>query len=122
MMETKTMSKIQADLIIVNIGQLLTVPLQPQGETEPADIGLMADAAVAVYQGKIVWVGTSSNLAAEVAMTRYGREIDARNRVVTPLLVDAHTHISGYPYGRADDFVRRVYGETTYAGIACKGG
>ena len=39
-----------------------------------------------------------------------------------PAFIDAHTHISGYPYGRADDFERRIFGEENYAGIARKGG
>ncbi|WP_372365093.1 imidazolonepropionase [Candidatus Uabimicrobium sp. HlEnr_7] len=108
------------DLLVNNIGQLLTVPLRPAEENIESKLGFISRGAIAVRDGKIVWVGKHEDIHREIRS--FQREIDAKNQVVCPAFIDAHTHISGYPYGRADDFEVRVFGSENYAGIAKKGG
>lgn len=108
------------DLLIRNIGQLLSVPLKPTGNTPFDQIGMIKNAALAIKDGNITWVGKDAEVAKNI--DDCSQEVDAKNQVVCPAFIDAHTHISGYPYGRADDFEVRIFGEESYAGIARKGG
>ena len=76
------------DLLITNIGSLVTA----QGTTarkgkEQGEVRSLVDAAVGVKDGLIAYVGAKSK-APEAVQT-----IDAGGRLVTPGLVDAHTHL-----------------------------
>ncbi len=115
-------SQTNADLIIFNIKQLLTVPHKPSGEEENDLLGLVEGAAIALSEGRIVFLGKEEEVRAQVNPSLIKLEIDAGGGVVTPCLMDCHTHLSGFPYGRADDFTARVYKDSDYANIARKGG
>lgn len=110
----------KANLLIHNIKQLLTVPSNCKTKDIVGKIGLITNGAIALNEGTIVWVGKSDEVKSHIDLD--GEEIDAKNKVVCPAFIDAHTHVSGYPYGRANDFEIRVYGQEDYAGIARKGG
>lgn len=77
----------------------------------------MANAGVAVRGGRIEAVGD-----AETILKEFGDlpRIDAANSLVTPGLVDCHTHIS-WAGNRADEFIRRCRG-ASYEQIAKEGG
>ena len=54
------------------------------------DYGLVREAAIAVSDGQIAWVGPASELPPDYA------DLDLRSfdgRLVTPALIDCHTHI-----------------------------
>jgi len=76
------------DTIITNIGTLVT----PEGKTArcgkaQGEVKTIANAVIGVKDGLIAYVGDASN-------TPEAREtIDAGGRLVTPGLVDAHTHL-----------------------------
>lgn len=76
--------------------------------------GLVPDAAILVEQGKIAWVGPSN------AAPQHDRVIDGRGTLVTPGLIDCHTHLV-YGGNRAAEFEQRLNG-ATYAEIAKAGG
>ena len=76
--------------------------------------GLIDNAAILVESGRIAWVGP--NRKAPPAR----RVLDVERRVVTPGLVDCHTHLV-YGGSRADEFEMRLKG-ATYAEIAKAGG
>jgi imidazolonepropionase len=79
--------------------------------------GLIDDGAVAIRDGKIEWIGPSTELP-----IRYldWSSKDLGDRVLTPALVDCHTHIvSGG--NRAKEFEMRLNG-ATYEEIARAGG
>jgi imidazolonepropionase len=72
---------------------------------------------IVVGDGSIAWLGIESNLPAELAhVPRH----DAGNALVTPGLVDCHTHLV-YGGDRADEFAQRLAG-MSYADIAARGG
>ncbi len=76
----------------------------------------IADGAVGVKDGRIVFVGRS----AEVDPAEAARVIDAAGKAVTPGLVDAHTHLV-FAGSRVGEFARRMAGED-YRTIAAEGG
>ncbi len=79
--------------------------------------GLVEDGAVAIEGDRIVWVGNSADVP-----TAYRRQ-DARDlggRLVTPALIDCHTHIV-FGGHRAREFEMRLEG-ASYEAIARAGG
>lgn len=83
-----------------------------------APYGMIEDGAVAVRGGQITWVGRRQDLPPEL---RNGSEIhDAEDGLLTPGLVDCHTHLV-YAGNRATEFEARLNG-ATYEEIARSGG
>lgn len=86
-------------------------------ETGGAPYGLRRDAAVAVREGIIVAVGTGDEVRAaapDLPVT------DAGGRLMTPALVDCHTHVV-FGGDRAREFEMRLEG-ASYEAIARAGG
>ena len=96
------------DLLIKNIGKLYT--LHPDEETiEGKD-----NYALGFLDGTLVYEGPSvSSLSAEI-------EIDAKEYIVLPGLVDPHTH-TVFAGSRSSEFARRLAGEN-YSSILEQGG
>lgn len=110
----------QIDLLITNIGQLCTIPAHesgPQRGNRLGDLGLLQHAAVAVADGMILDVGDDAALRARY---RGSHVLNAEGRLVTPGLVDPHTHVV-WVGDRADEFERRIAG-TSYQAIMAEGG
>ena len=85
----------------------------------PDGIGLSPDAALAVEGGTIAWIGPRSTLPA--APHQLARTVhDGGGRLLTPSLIDCHTHLV-FGGDRALDFALRAEG-ATYAAIAAAGG
>ncbi len=113
----------QADLLITNIGQLVTCRPICQGPLTGPDLGhleVIQDGAVAALDGKIVAVGTRRELDEQVELSDNCQTIDAKGRVVTPGLVDPHTH-PVFAVTREDEFEMRNQGKS-YMEIAEAGG
>jgi len=87
--------------------------LYPQGDPDHT----LPDAAIAVENGTIAWLGASADLPAQYAA--WPRE-DLHGAWVTPGLVDCHTHLV-YGGQRADEFAQRLAG-VSYEEIARQGG
>jgi imidazolonepropionase len=79
--------------------------------------GLIPQAAVAVEEGRIAWVGPRAELPP--AMARLGRR-DLGGRLVTPALIDCHTHVV-HGGDRAREFEMRLEG-ASYEEVARAGG
>ncbi len=115
--------QISADLVMRNIGQLVTVAQQPiAGASGPLQI--ISDAALATHHGVIVWIG-SDDEAEPIFEHHTGvpkQEIvvvDAQKKVVTPGLVDSHTHLV-FAGDRAEEFHLRR-GGVSYGELLAKG-
>jgi imidazolonepropionase len=78
--------------------------------------GSIRRGALAVQGGRIAWVGPDDELPANSAR----EEIDAGGALVTPGLIDCHTHLV-HAGQRAREFERRLAG-STYEEIARAGG
>ena len=82
-----------------------------------ADYGLIADAAIAVRGGHIHWIGPTAELPAEFdALACH----DLGGRLLTPALIDCHTHVV-HGGNRAGEFELRLKG-ASYEEVARAGG
>lgn len=84
-----------------------------------APYGLMEDAALAVQDGVITWLGPMSDLPPD-AIANCRDVLDCGGRLVSPGLIDCHTHLV-YAGDRAQEFELRLNG-ASYAEIARAGG
>lgn len=85
---------------------------------ENADgLGLIEDAAIVVEQGRIAYVGPQSELPALYADYP---ATDCENRLITPGLIDCHTHLI-HAGNRAHEFELRLEG-ASYEEVAKAGG
>lgn len=82
-----------------------------------APYGLVEDGALALEDGVITWVGAVADLAPEFA--DWPKE-DLGGRLVTPGLIDCHTHVV-FGGNRAREFEMRLEG-ATYEEVARAGG
>jgi imidazolonepropionase len=78
------------DTLIVNIGQLLTMEGEgPAKGEQMKTLPILEHAAVGVKDGKIVFIGNNE----EAKSFHANIVIDANGKLVTPGLVDPHTHL-----------------------------
>ena len=78
------------DALIINIGELL--PMDQAGPVKGTAMNrlkVITDAALAIKEGKVAWIGKTKNAVSLDAE----KTIDAENKLVTPGLVEAHTHL-----------------------------
>ena len=113
MMADPTQPRIQANMVIHNIGQLVTLAQQPlPGAYGPLQV--IDNAAMAVLNGNIVWIGREGEYE---PMFHYDTQapqdgitiVDAQGAVITPGLVDSHTHLV-FAGDRAEEFHLRRSG------------
>ncbi|OZU87096.1 imidazolonepropionase [Virgibacillus indicus] len=78
------------DTLITNIGQLLTMNKQgPVKGVEMNDLTILENAAIGIKDGKIEWI----KKADEISAVKTDKLIDAKGKLVTPGLVEPHTHL-----------------------------
>ncbi|MFC0158435.1 imidazolonepropionase [Mameliella alba] len=82
-----------------------------------APYGLIQDAAIALEGGRIRWVGPRGDLPSELAGAK---AVDMGGRLVTPGLIDCHTHLV-HGGNRAAEFEMRLNG-ASYEEVARAGG
>jgi len=113
-------------LLLVDIGQLLTMRLTADGPRRGAslsELGIIPDAAVLCLGGKIVSVGSTRDALRDPWLKKNRKkivEIDCGGRVVLPGFVDSHTH-PVFTHPRLVDFEKRISG-ANYEEIAAAGG
>ena len=83
-----------------------------------APYGLIDDGVVAVRDGRIAWLGRRRDLPPE--LRRGAESHDAQGDLLTPGLIDCHTHLV-YGGDRAGEFEARLNG-ASYEEIARAGG
>jgi imidazolonepropionase len=106
-----------ADLLVVRATLATFAGPGPRVGADMSEPGLIADGAVAIRQGRILEVGPTATLA---KAHKSAKKVDAAGRLVTPGLVDAHTHLV-YAGSREDEFEMRIRG-ASYMDIAKAGG
>ncbi len=112
----------QIDLLISPIGELVTQPagFQPVHGKEMQAVDRVKDAAIAIASGKIVAAGPRSQVLKQIRVDSDTKLIEAEGRLVTPGLVDPHTHLL-FGGNRVNEFLMRCQGKS-YAEIAAAGG
>jgi imidazolonepropionase len=113
--------KKKTTLIIKNIGQLITMqgPVPRRGRNM-SEIGLVTDGEVAVSGDEIIAVGKADDVSREVDPAENCVVISADGKVVTPGLIDPHTH-PVFAQTREMEFEMRLAGKG-YMEIAEAGG
>lgn len=111
-----------SSLLIKNASQLATLSSTIKGarkKEEMSELNVIEDGAIYIVDGRIEAVGLSKEL-----VPKYEAEadevVDATDCLVTPGLVDAHTHVV-FGGSRANEFERRLQG-ATYMEIMNEGG
>ena len=99
--------------VLANIGELCTC----RAEGGQGDVHALAGGALAWEGEQLLWAGPERDLPSEY---RHFERWDAQGKLVTPGLVDCHTHLvfGGF---REQEFARRLAGES-YLEIARSGG
>ncbi len=111
--------RMKADLVISNIGQLVTCSSggKPKRGAEMLDVGVVENAAVAVIDGKIADFGWSRDILEKFEADNV---MDAGGRAVCPGFVDPHTHIV-FAGDRLNEFELKIKG-ADYLEILANGG
>ncbi len=110
--------------VVTNIGQLLsnaplrTLQLSRERSISVEDLGLLQDAWLWIEEGKVKSFGPMAS--GIPATARSQPNIDARGCLVTPGLIDCHTHPI-FGGDRSNEFKMRLDGES-YQSIAAEGG
>ncbi len=114
---------IQASTIIRNIGQLVTMA-QPPIAGANGQLQVLEQAAIAVQEGIIVWIGNNADVPSLFLQnnstdTNEITVIDAQGVVITPGFVDSHTHLV-FAGNRAEEFHLRRSG-VSYGKLLAEG-
>jgi imidazolonepropionase len=107
------------DLLFVNATQVVTCagPARARRGAEMRDVGILKNTALAVSDGRIAAIGAARDLHEAYANAEV---VDCRGGVLTPGLVDSHTHaVFGKP--RFEEHELRAEGHD-YMEIAKRGG
>ncbi len=107
----------KADVLVYNIGQAVLFPKKPLRRVSPETAGIKEGYAIAIRDGNVVEVGPSG-----IVRSKYECNvcINAEGRLVTPGLVDPHTHLV-FAGSREDEFELKLMGYT-YLEILKRGG
>ena len=118
----KTSVKPTATLLIRNAEQVVTAEnlSDPPGVKRWHKLRVIPRGAVACSADRIVAVGPTDEVMAQVDLAPNATVVDAVGRVVTPGLVDCHTH-PVFAGSRLDEFEMRLQGRS-YEEIAAAGG
>lgn len=111
-------------MLVTNIGQLLTLagPTTPRVGPAMRELGVIDNAALLIADGSVVACGPREAIERQFeAESPDGAEVlDCGGRIVTPGLIDAHTH-PVWAGNRANEFAMRCEG-ATYEQISAAGG
>lgn len=110
------MKTAECDILIENIGQLLTIPAKngPVTKADRKSLGIIENAYVSITDGRIREVGRNkSKIDAK-------KVIDAEGKIALPGFIDPHTHLI-FAGTREDEFSMRLKGKD-YLTIMQEGG
>ncbi len=107
-------------LAVIHCGQLVTLagPARPRVREDLKELSIVENGGMLVRNGRIEAVAGTAEI--EQRLTPEYRVIDARNQVVLPGFVDAHTH-PVFAGTRVEEYELRAAG-ATYEQIAEAGG
>ena len=111
----------RATLLIKNIGQLVTMAgPAPRLGSQMNQLEIIKNGGIAAAADEIIAVGKSGEIEGQSFLAENCRIIDAKGAVVTPGLIDPHTH-PVFSMTREEEFEMRTLGKT-YEEIASAGG
>ena len=113
---------IPADLLVRHVSEVATLrhgPV-PRWGRALSELSIERDAAIAVREGRFVWVGRDRDATGIIRVRHGGHRWDAEGRSVVPGFVDAHTHLL-FAGDRSLELELKVRG-ASYSEIARRGG
>ncbi|MEX0974395.1 MAG: imidazolonepropionase [Bacillota bacterium] len=112
----------EADFLIRNIGQLLTLDGDnaPRRGAAARDLGVIENVCLAAQDGVVVAIGPEEEILKTVLLDKNSVKLDAAGGVVCPGFVDPHTHLV-FGGWRHEEYSLRCQG-ASYLEIAEKGG
>ena len=111
----------QADLLIQNARQLIHfIPAKSDKKHKDPVLSIQEGACLAVLGNSIAAFGSKSEVLSKVSIGPKTKIIDADDKIVTPGLIDPHTHPVFF-HTRVGEFEMRIRGES-YEKIAAAGG
>jgi imidazolonepropionase len=113
---------IRADLLVTGVAEAATLSRGPVPRTGAAasDLSRIPEAAVAVAEGRFVYVGPERGIGRTVRLRAGGVRVDAGGGTLVPGFVDAHTHVL-FAGDRAAELDLKARG-MSYTEIARRGG
>lgn len=116
------MGRLKADLLLRNAGTLACISDwgKPRRLGELAVLNSIENGALAAFEGEIIWLGKTEKAQEEVELLPGGQLLDAEGLLVTPGLIDPHTHPVFFGW-REEEFRQRLQG-IPYLQIAREGG
>jgi len=112
--------KAEADLLVENAAQLLTLTPYPRAADADEKLGVISEGTLAAKDGRIVWVGPAGEASKQIALSPKAKEVDASGKVAMPGFIDSHTHLV-FAGTREKEFELRLQG-ASYQEIAARGG
>lgn len=111
----------KASLVIKNIDNLVTLRGEkaPRSGKDQGEIGLIKEGIIAINGEKIIYVG-QGDLPEDITTDKSTRFIDAGGKLVTPGLIDCHTHLV-HGGSRENEFRQKLEG-VPYLDILASGG
>ncbi len=110
------MKREESDLLIRNIGQLLTIPANGKPVVNPTNssLGIIKNAYISIKNGEINEIGSGT------ARIPAKKIVDAKKKMAMPGFIDAHTHLI-FAGTREKEFSMRMQGND-YLTIMKQGG
>ncbi|MGY5874956.1 MAG: imidazolonepropionase [Candidatus Thorarchaeota archaeon] len=113
----------KADLLLTQIGQVATLSgfsKTPKKNEEMMDLGIQENGSIAITNGRIIAVGSVSEVEAQLDNLDDVLTIELPNMLVIPGFVDSHTHLV-FGGSREKDFAMKLQGKS-YMEILDAGG
>ncbi len=103
--------------LLIRRARLATLAAGGEAAGGPGALGLVERGALAIAGGRVAWVGPDAALPGGAAAAV---ELDAEGRLLTPGLIDGHTHLVHAGH-RAGEWEQRLAG-ASYEAVAAAGG
>lgn len=116
-------SDVEPDLVIFNANELITMNTKygaPRIGEDMSELAIIKDGALAIKDDRIIFIGTTEELISKYEFGKIFSKINASNKLVTPGLVDPHTHII-FDGTRENELSMKLEGKT-YIEILKTGG
>ncbi|MHA1532540.1 MAG: amidohydrolase family protein, partial [Candidatus Heimdallarchaeota archaeon] len=123
-MSSKNSKDIVPDTVIKHANELVTMNSKfgvPRIGKAMKELAIINDGALAIKDGKIVFVGTTEELMKTVKIDEKTIQIDATNELVTPGFVDPHVHLI-FAGSRENELTMKLAGKTYLEILEAGGG
>ncbi len=123
-MSSKNPKDIVPDTVIKHANELVTMNSKfgvPRIGKEMKELAIINDGALAIKDGKIIFVGNTEELLKTVKIDEKTIQIDATNKLVTPGFIDPHVHLI-FAGSRENELTMKLAGKTYLEILEAGGG